>query len=106
MVENSNIKIQKAKSSLLLIGMFSVVMLFAGLTSAYIVSKGALGSSWDVIQLPKMFYFSTMTIIMSSIFGYFSLSYCREDNFLMVSRYLLFTILFGVFFFLFQILGP
>ena len=63
-----------------MISMFSVVMLFAGLTSAYIVSKGSLGSKWDTISLPSMFYASTCAIIISSIFGYLSVYYCKKDN--------------------------
>ena len=45
MQKNNNleaIKINNAQNTLLMIGMFSIIMLFAGLTSAYIVSKGSL----------------------------------------------------------------
>ena len=66
---SSSLKIQKAHRTLLMIAMFSIVMLFAGLTSAYIVSKGALGDKWDMIILPTMFYWSTGMIIISSIFA-------------------------------------
>ena len=65
---SSDRKIYKAHNNLLLIAMYSIIMLFAGLTSAYIVSKGALGSNWDIITLPTMFYISTAVIIISSFF--------------------------------------
>ena len=57
MVSDSDFKFRKqsAQNTLLMIGMFSVIMLFAGLTSAYIVSKGGLGGKWDYIVLPNMF---------------------------------------------------
>ena len=82
-----NHKIQKARNTLLMIAMFSVVMLFAGLTSAYIVSKGALGSKWDYIDLPNMFYVSTMMILISGVFAYKALNYCKSNNFNNVNYY-------------------
>ena len=89
-------KTQKARYNLLMIGMFSIVMLFAGLTSAYIVSKGALGNQWDVISLPNMFFLSTLVILLSSVSGYFSVQSCKSDHLQMMSRLLLLTILLGV----------
>ena len=105
MKDNSKQRIHNAHQSLLLISMFSVVMLFAGLTSAYIVSKGSLGSKWDIIILPNMFYFSTCAIIISSVFGYFSIQYCKKDNLGKIKTSLFWTIFFGVFFAFFQFFG-
>ena len=102
---NSNSKIEKAHGTLLMIGMFSVVMLFAGLTSAYIVSKGSLGSQWDIITLPYMFYLSTVMILISSCFGYFSTKHALSNKTNMLTKSLFFTIMFGVLFFVFQVLG-
>ena len=103
--EKINKKIHKAHDTLLLIAMFSIVMLFAGLTSAYIVSKGALGSKWDVILLPNAFYISTLMIALSSFFGYRAQYYCKVDHFKMITRSLILTIFFGLAFSLFQFLG-
>tara|TARA_B100001250_G_scaffold226104_1_gene193974 strand:+ start:824 stop:1381 length:558 start_codon:yes stop_codon:yes gene_type:complete len=100
-----NSKIEKAHHTLLMVGMFSVVMLFAGLTSAYIVSKGSLGSQWDYIILPNTFFLSTLMICLSSVFGYCALKYVSSDNIKMLTRSLFSTILFGGLFFLFQVLG-
>ena len=77
---NTHQKINKAKDNLLMISMFSIVMLFAGLTSAYIVSKGALDTKWDVIKLSNMFYFSTICIISSSVFAQLALNSSKNDN--------------------------
>ena len=55
----------RAKTMLLYVGIFSVVMLFAGLTSAYIVTMG--GGYWVDIKLPEAFYYSTLTIVLSSL---------------------------------------
>ena len=105
MEDNSKMRIQNAHQSLLMISMFSVVMLFAGLTSAYIVSKGSLGSKWDTIVLPSMFYVSTCMIIISSFFGYSSIYYCKKDDLDKIKKSLFFAILFGSFFAFFQFLG-
>ena len=47
---------EQAYKSMLMFGLFSIVMLFAGLTSAYIVSKGYLGSNWQSVKLPDAFF--------------------------------------------------
>lgn len=56
---------EKMKKNLVYIGIFSVVMLFAGFTSAYIVSMG--DSFWVKYKLPPAFYISTALILLSSI---------------------------------------
>ena len=43
----------------------SIIMMFAGLTSAYIV-KSQL-ASWRDIQIPQLFWYSTATIVLSSL---------------------------------------
>jgi cytochrome c oxidase subunit 3 len=43
----------------------SIVMMFAGLTSAYIVKKNQ--GNWLVIELPVLFWYSTAVIVASSI---------------------------------------
>jgi cytochrome c oxidase subunit 3 len=101
----SKIKLERARDTLLMIGIFSIVMLFAGFTSAYIVQKKGLGNQWDLIPLPDMFYVSTFLILISSLFGYFSINYCKSDNFKMLTRCLLCTIILGLSFSIFQFLG-
>ena len=59
---------EQAYKSMLMFGLFSIVMLFAGLTSAYIVSKGYLGSNWQSVKLPDTFLYSTILIVISSVF--------------------------------------
>ena len=55
----------KMKKNLVYVGIFSVVMLFAGFTSAYIVSMG--DSFWLKYPLPTYFWISTAIILLSSI---------------------------------------
>src|ERR1044071_10415848 len=43
----------------------SIIMMFAGLTSAYIVKSNQ--ASWQNIEMPKIFWYSTATIVLSSL---------------------------------------
>ncbi|MGV9012385.1 MAG: cytochrome c oxidase subunit 3 [Flavobacteriales bacterium] len=58
-------RIVKAKKSLTWLMMFSIVMFFAGLTSAYLVSKGG-ALYWAEFKLPTSFWYSTGLILLSS----------------------------------------
>jgi len=59
-------KIGRAKMMMLWFGIISMVMMFAGLTSAYVVSKNRPDWVSD-FQLPISIYWSTAVIIVSSI---------------------------------------
>ncbi len=52
----NKVKTDKAKKNLVYLGMFSVFMLFAGFTSAYIVSMG--DNFWIKAPLPPAFWVS------------------------------------------------
>lgn len=47
------------------VGIGSIIMMFAGLTSAYIVKSGQ--PSWQNVQTPNVFWVSTAVLIISSI---------------------------------------
>jgi len=47
------------------VGIGSIIMMFAGLTSAYIV-KGNL-PGWTTVVMPKIFYYSTAVMLLSSL---------------------------------------
>jgi len=49
---------QKAARPLLYIGLASIAMSFAGLTSGYVVARSALSAKaqWQTIELPVWFY--------------------------------------------------
>lgn len=59
------IKKSRTQKQMLYISMISMVMLFAGLTSAYIISRKR--EDWVSFELPQALYISTMLIILSSI---------------------------------------
>ena len=47
------------------VGIGSIMMMFAGLTSAYIVKRNQ--ANWVSFELPKAFWYSTAAIILSSL---------------------------------------
>jgi len=55
----------KTFKQLLWVGMGSIAMFFAGLTSAYIVRKAE--GNWTEFILPEWFLYSTITIVISSL---------------------------------------
>jgi len=56
---------ERAKKMVLYIGIFSIIMLFAGLSSAYVISS--YGEIWVNITMPTAFYISTGFILLSSL---------------------------------------
>ncbi|MDF2447497.1 MAG: heme-copper oxidase subunit [Bacteroidota bacterium] len=69
---------QKASKPLLWVGILSIVMLFAGLTSAYVVR--ADNGNWLIFNLPNAFYLSTAVIITSSITLFFAFQMAKKNN--------------------------
>jgi cytochrome c oxidase subunit 3 len=47
------------------VGIASMLMMFAGLTSAYIIKRNQPG--WEGFEVPKIFWFSTAVILLSSV---------------------------------------
>lgn len=47
------------------VAMASILMMFAGLTSAYIVKSSQ--ANWEVVETPVHFYYSTVAILLSSL---------------------------------------
>ncbi len=93
----------KAKKNLVYIGMFSVVMFFAGLTSAYIVSMG--DSFWVKTELPQAFWISTVIIILSSIAFQFAVSSIKKGNSAGLKIGVVVTFILGLAFVYFQFKG-
>ncbi|MBL7471991.1 cytochrome c oxidase subunit 3 [Robertkochia sediminum] len=56
----------RAKKMMLWFGMISIAMMFAGLTSAYVVSKSRPDWLQD-FQIPAAFFYSTAAIVLSSL---------------------------------------
>ena len=81
----------------------SIIMMFAGLTSAYIVkSKQA---HWEVVETPTYFVYSTILIIISSLTIQGALRSFKQREMKQYRLLLLATLLLGAGFILFQWLG-
>ena len=97
-------KINRAKKNMLWFGIISLTMSFAGLTSAYVVSKER--PDWiTAFEIPQAFYVSLVLIIVSSITIHLALKKIRKAQnklgmFLLISTFLL-----GVLFVIFQFVG-
>jgi cytochrome c oxidase subunit 3 len=76
--QEEKLRHEKARKFLLWIGIGSMVMAFAGLTSAYMVRRGA--GNWLQFELPTMFYFSTAIILLSSVTMNWALSSVKEGK--------------------------
>lgn len=75
---------------------FAIVMFFAGLTSAYVVSKS--GNYWVSIRMPQAFYLSTVAILVSSVFAQLALSFTARGRTKAVPALLIGTLLLGLVF--------
>src|ERR1700752_2249010 len=69
---------RKASKPLLWVGIVSIIMLFAGLTSAYVVR--ADNGNWLIFNLPNIFFISTAIIITSSLTLFLALKMAKKNN--------------------------
>lgn len=81
----------------------SILMMFAGLTSAYIVKRSQ--ASWLMIEIPMMFWYSTATILASSVTVQLALKALKKREMINYKRLLLVTAVLGVLFILLQVAG-
>ena len=79
---------------LLWVGIASIVMIFASLTSAVIVSKGTKG--WVDFQLPASFLYSTIAIVLSSITYWWAFRSAKAEKFDAVKTGVLVTLILGL----------
>jgi cytochrome c oxidase subunit 3 len=80
-----------------------IVMMFAGLTSAYIVKKNQ--SSWLQFDLPIEFYYSTAVIVLSSITMFLSARAIKAEKLSQYKTMISITAALGIVFILLQYLG-
>ncbi len=94
---------EKMKKNLVYVGIFSVVMLFAGFTSAYIVLMG--DSFWVKYPMPTGFWLGTASIIFSSITFILAINAAKKNNQSGVKLFMATTVLSGIMFCYFQFKG-
>ena len=89
---------------ILLFAMVSMTMMFAGLTSAFVVSKSR--ADWlKNFQLPIAFYYSTAAIIGCSVTFYLAKKAIQKDNQTQTTMFLLATLALGILFVFLQFAG-
>ena len=76
--------------------MISITMIFASLTSAYLVKKG--DGDWRVFELPEMFWYTSGVVIVSSIAMFLTVRAARQDKLGTVKITLWTTLLLGILF--------
>jgi cytochrome c oxidase subunit 3 len=97
--ESNDLKLNKGLRErtaklLLYVSIGSIVMAFAGLTSAYVVTKGSgAGLTFD---LPSVFYYSTAIILMSSLTINMALVAARKNNYQQITTWLVITFVLGI----------
>lgn len=96
-------KRKKVAKPLLWFGMASIVMFFAGLTSAVIVRKG--DGDWLIYDIPSMFLYSTIVIVISSIVLIAAHSFAKNNNYAATKISLAITLLLGIAFIFMQFEG-
>jgi cytochrome c oxidase subunit 3 len=89
---------------LLYFGMLSMVMTFAGLTSAYVVSTSRPDWLSD-FKMPLPFFISTFLMILSSLTIHSAKTQIKKDNRSMTTIMLLSTLLLGIGFIMSQFYG-
>ena len=104
-IVQEELRVAKRKSAkpMLWVSMISMVMFFAGLTSAYVVSMKR--EDWVTFELPDAFYISTVLILLSSITLILSQKALKKDKISNSLLFLLITFVLGVGFVWYQYVG-
>ncbi|MFT7442573.1 MAG: cytochrome c oxidase subunit 3 [Maribacter sp.] len=85
---------KKSAKPMLWISMISMVMFFAGLTSAYVISMNR--DDWVSFDLPQSFYVSTILIVASSITLFLSQRFLKQNKRQLSLILLVVTLLLGI----------
>lgn len=102
--DESRARSAKSSKLILLFAMVSMTMMFAGLTSAFVVSKSRTDWLKD-FQLPSAFYYSTLVIIGCSVTFYLAKKAIQKDNRKATTGFLLTTLGLGILFVILQFAG-
>ncbi|MDH5604599.1 MAG: cytochrome oxidase subunit III, partial [Cyclobacteriaceae bacterium] len=74
--------------------MCSVMMMFASLTSAYIVRRG--DGNWRVFDIPDMFWISSVIVVLSSVTMHMAMVSAKKDNLTLLRTGIISTTLLGL----------
>lgn len=102
--DTPEIKKNRAKKMMLWFAMISMTMSFAGLTSAYIVSKSR--PDWiSGFEIPQAFYISLVLVLISSLTIFIARTSIQKQKHPLGMVFLISTFLLGVLFIYFQFQG-
>lgn len=85
------------------VGIASIIMMFAGLTSAYIVKRNQV--NWTSFELPTMFWYSTLAILASSATLFLAQNAFKQREMARYRNLVVTSLLLGVVFITLQVLG-
>jgi cytochrome c oxidase subunit 3 len=85
------------------VAMGSIVMMFAGLTSAYIVKSNQ--ANWLEFSLPRIFWYSTFVIVLSSLTMHLAVKAFKARSMQRYRRLVTATVILGLGFTVLQFLG-
>ncbi|MEO8253182.1 MAG: cytochrome c oxidase subunit 3 [Flavobacterium sp.] len=103
-IEEQKSRTARSYKLILLFAMVSMTMMFAGLTSAFVVSKSRV--DWlKNFELPSAFYISTIVIIGCSVTFHLAKKAIQKDNRNQTTTMLLTTLALGVLFVILQFVG-
>lgn len=94
---------ERTFKQMLWIAMISMTMMFAGLTSAYVVSRAR--EDWVSFELPSAFYLSTILILLSSLSFFLAKRSLLSGNHSRSNLFLGFTLVLGLAFVFYQFNG-
>ena len=103
-LEEHKARTERSYKLLLLFAMLSMTMMFAGLTSAFVVSKSRPDWLKDFV-LPSAFYVSTALILLGSLTMHMAKKYIQKDQRAATTKMLWATLVLGILFFVFQFIG-
>jgi cytochrome c oxidase subunit 3 len=103
-IQDHNKRTSRSYKLILLFAMVSMFMMFAGLTSAFVVSKSRADWLKD-FQLPTAFFYSTAVILGCSVTFHLAKKAIQKDNSRLTTSMLLLTLALGILFVVLQFVG-
>lgn len=94
---------KKTHKSMMWIAITSIVMMFIGFSSAYVVAKG--DATWVSIAVPEEFYTSSIIIVISSFTFFIAVKLAKKEKKIGSSIFVVITLILGLAFVKFQLTG-
>ncbi|MGV3557543.1 cytochrome c oxidase subunit 3 [Larkinella arboricola] len=91
------------KKFILWLFVVSIVMLFAAMTSAYLVRRAE--GNWLEFEIPSIFWYSTVVLLISSASMHWAYKAAKKDDFGVLRTAISITFAFGLAFLVMQFLG-